>query len=50
MTVNKSIFALPTERIIPTKIKAQYEVEEEIKPAMTGTRRMSVGYYKNPTF
>jgi hypothetical protein len=35
MAVNKSIFALPTERIIPKKIKAQYELEEEIKPAAT---------------
>ena len=29
LTVNPKIFALPTPKIVPTRIKAQYEIEEE---------------------
>ena len=46
MTVNKQIFALPTERIIPEKIKAQFEIEQELDSRTTKTpkKRMSVSY------
>lgn len=29
LTVNKKIFALPTQRIVPSKIKAQFEIEDD---------------------
>jgi hypothetical protein len=34
LTVNKRIFALPMPKIIPTKIVAQYEMEEEYQHLM----------------
>ena len=34
LTVNKRIFAMPVPRVIPTKIVAQYEQEEEYQRAV----------------
>lgn len=31
LTVNKKIFALPMPKIVPSRIKAQFEIEDEFK-------------------
>lgn len=36
LTVNKRIFALPMPKIIPSRIKAQYELEEEYLNSLAG--------------
>jgi hypothetical protein len=31
LTVNKKIFALPMPKVVPSRIKAQFEIEDEFK-------------------
>lgn len=39
MTVNSKIFALPVHKLVPSKIKAQFEIEDDFKKSgMTTTR------------
>lgn len=45
LIVNEKIFALPSQQVIPSRIKAQYEIEEEHaqqKPSKTVRSRTSV--------
>ena len=42
LTVNKRIFAMPVPRVIPTKITAQYEQEEDYQRAVQAGQRVTL--------
>lgn len=55
LTVQPKIFALPVQKIVPTKIKAQYEHEDDFraslltKTARDDNRRQNNSMYQSVT-
>ena len=43
LTINPRIFAMPMPRVIPSKIQAQYEQEEEYQNALRNGQTMQLG-------